>query len=676
MTTQSIDQLCINTIRFLAVDAVEKAHSGHPGAPLGAAPMAYVLWDRYLKHNPVNPRWPDRDRFILSMGHASMLLYALLYLYGYPLSLDEIKRFRQWGSKTPGHPEYDPETGIETTTGPLGQGFGNAVGMAIAEAYLSRLFNREGYPIVDHYTYVMASDGDIMEGINHEVASLAGHLRLGKLIVLYDDNRITIDGPTDLAFSEDVAKRYEAYGWHVQRVDDGNDLEAIDRAIRGARDELSRPSLIIVRTHIGYGSPKQDSEKAHGEPLGEDAVKATKEFFGWPLEPEFFVPEEALEHTRRAVEKGKALEARWNEMFQAWSMEYPELRRLWDRIMQGRLPDYLFRNLPDFSGDKPMATRAASGKVINALASELPELIGGSADLAGSNKTKIENSPPFLPGQYNGRNIHFGVREHGMGAILNGMSLHGGVRPYGGTFLIFSDYMRPAIRLAALMHQPVIYVFTHDSIGLGEDGPTHQPVEHLPSLRAIPNLWLIRPADAKETAAAWKVALERRDGPVALALTRQKIPVLDVDKDVVIHGVAHGAYILDEASGGKPELILMATGSEVHLAREARLRLEATGIPTRVVSMPCWELFELQPESYRNQVLPPDIPARVAIEAAVPLGWSRWVGTKGEVIGLNRFGASAPYPEVMEKLGFNVEHVVEVARLVLDRLQRTSVPSN
>ncbi len=668
-----LDELCINTIRFLAVDAVEKARSGHPGAPLGAAPMAYVLWDRHLRHNPANPRWPDRDRFVLSMGHASMLLYALLYMFGYPMTLDEIKRFRQWGSKTPGHPEYDPELGVETTTGPLGQGFGNAVGMAIAEAYLGTLFNRDGHTVVNHYTYVLASDGDIMEGVNHEVAALAGHLRLGKLIVLYDDNHITIDGPTDLAFTEDVAKRYEGYGWHVQRVEDGNDIEAIDAAIRAAKAETQRPSLIMVRTHIGYGSPRQDSPKAHGEPLGADNVRATKEYFGWPLEPEFYVPEAALAHTREAVERGKQLEREWQKNFKAWSQKFPELVELWNRVWNRALPPGIDERLPTFTELTPLATRAASGKVINAIAPIMPELIGGSADLAGSNKTKIESADPFQAGRYHGRNLFFGVREHGMGAILNGILLHGGLRAYGGTFLIFSDYMRPTIRLAALMHQPVIYVFTHDSIGLGEDGPTHQPVEQLPSLRTIPGLWVIRPADANETAAAWKLALERTDGPVALALTRQKIPTLESDRETVFEGVARGAYILDEASTGKPDIILIATGSEVHLVREARQQLEKEGFPTRVVSMPCWELFEAQDPAYRDRVLPPDVPVRIAVEAAATLGWCRWVGDTGAVIGLDRFGASAPYPEVMEKLGFSVERIVNTAKAVFQRIKRPTL---
>lgn len=661
-----LDDLCIQTLRFLAVDAVEQARSGHPGAPLGAAPSAYVLWARHLRHNPADPRWPNRDRFVLSMGHASMLLYGLLYLFGYPLTIEEIQQFRQWGSRTPGHPEYDPQIGVEMTTGPLGQGFASAVGMAVAEKYLAALFNRPGYPIMDHYTYVMASDGDLMEGINHEAASLAGHWRLGKLIVLYDANGITIDGPTHLAFTENVALRYQAYGWHVQEVGDGNDLIAIDEAIRQARDDIDHPSLIIVRSHIGFGSPRQDSERAHGEPLGTDAVRATKDFFGWPQEPRFFVPEGVLKHARSAQMRGRELQRQWENLFTQWSRAYPELAEIWQNAWSFNLPDGWDKELYTCVGEPhPMATREASGRVINALTPHIPFLIGGSADLTGSNKTRIENSEAFQADNPTGRNFHFGVREHAMGALLNGLLLHGGLRAFGGTFLVFSDYMRPTIRLAAMMRQPVIYIFSHDSIGLGEDGPTHQPVEHLTSLRAIPGLWVIRPADALETAAAWSVALQRTDGPVALCLTRQKVPSLGLNADVVHQGVQRGAYIVADSNKLMPDVILIATGSEVHLALQARHALEKEGIRTRVVSMPCWELFDGQPDEYKETILPRKVQVRVAIEAGCTLAWKRWVGDNGSVIGLDRFGASAPAPVVMERLGFNVSHVLQVVHNTL-----------
>lgn len=660
----TLEERCINTLRFLAVDAVERAKSGHPGAPMGAAPMAYVLWTKFLRHHPRNPQWPDRDRFVLSMGHASMLLYGLLHLTGYDLSLEDIQNFRQWGSPTPGHPEYDPHRGVETTTGPLGQGFGNAVGMAIAEAFLAARYNRPGHTIVDHYTYVMASDGDLMEGVGAEAASLAGHLGLGKLIVLYDSNRITIDGPTDLAFTEDVAKRFEAYGWHVQRVEDGNDLRAIEAAIAAARGERNRPSLILVSTHIGYGSPKQDSASAHGEPLGPEAVEAAKRNLGWPLEPPFFIPQDVLQHFREALSRGQAWEAQWRQRFEAWREEFPDLAEEWEWGQRWSLPPGWERHLPTFSGGA-MATRDASGKVLNALAPHVPYLLGGSADLTPSNKTYLEGFGDFARGEYGNRNLHFGVREHAMGAILNGMVLHKGVVAFGGTFLVFSDYMRPTLRLAAMMGIPVRYVFTHDSIGLGEDGPTHQPIEQLPSLRAIPNLVVLRPADANETAEAWRVALKRTEGPTALLLTRQKVPVLDRERYPLREGVPRGAYILQEASSGHPRLLLIATGSEVHLALAARERLEAQGIPTRVVSMPSWELFAQQPLDYRQWVLPPSVPHRLAIEAAMPLGWERWVGEKGSVLGLHRFGASAPGEVAMERLGFSVENVVAQAKRLL-----------
>ncbi|MGC8786229.1 MAG: transketolase [Anaerolineae bacterium] len=661
-----LDQLCVNTIRTLAMDAVEKAKSGHPGMPMGAAAMAYVLWTRFLKHNPANPTWPDRDRFVLSAGHGCMLLYSLLHLTGYDLPLEELKQFRQWGSRTPGHSEHGKTPGVETTTGPLGQGFATGVGMAIAERMLAARFNRPGHTIVDHYTYAIVSDGDLMEGVASEAASLAGHLRLGKLIYLYDDNKITIEGSTDLAFTENVAARFEAYGWHVQRVD-GHDLHAVEAALRAAQAEERRPSLIIARTHIAYGSPnKQDSAEAHGAPLGEEEVRLTKQALGWPTLEPFYIPEAALAHFRRALEAGSAAQAAWQARFAAYEQAYPELAAEWRRVMSGELPEGWEQYLPAFDPSAgPMATREASGKVLNALAPHIPELVGGSADLAPSNLTYLAGMGDFQAANRGGRNLHFGVREHAMGAILSGIALHGGLRPYGGTFLVFSDYMRPAIRLAAMMELPVIYVFTHDSIGLGEDGPTHQPVEHLASLRAIPYLTVIRPADATETVEAWKVALEHRSGPVALALSRQKLPIIDRSIYARADGLARGAYILADASSGHVGLILIATGSEVHLALEARAALEQQGIGTRVVSMPSWELFEAQPQEYRDSVLPPHVTARLAIEAGVSQGWCRYVGAQGDVVSIERFGASAPYKVLFKEFGFTVENVVERALAVV-----------
>ncbi len=663
-----IDRLCINTIRFLAVDAIEKAKSGHPGMVLGAAPAAYVLWDRFLRHNPADPKWPDRDRFVLSAGHASMLLYSLLYLTGYPMPLDELKSFRQWGSATPGHPERDLERGIETTTGPLGQGFATAVGMAMAEAHMAARYNCPGHEVIRHYTYVLASDGDMMEGISHEAASLAGHLKLGRLITIYDSNHVSIEGSTEIAFTEDVAARFRAYGWHVQKVEDGNDLEAIEAAIAEARRVEDAPSLIVVHSHIGYGSPKQDSASVHGAPLGPDAARATKERLGWPLEPEFYVPEEALAHMREALDRGRTWEQEWQERLDAWKAACPEKATEWEMVMSGALPNGWDAEMPEFRpDDPPLATRKASGKAINALAKRVPFLVGGSADLAPSNNTYMAGMGDFEPGSYDGRNFHFGVREHAMGAALNGIVEHGGLRAFGGTFLVFSDYMRPAIRLAAMMHLPVVYVFTHDSIGIGEDGPTHQPVEHIPSLRAIPGLVVVRPADARETVEAWRWAMEWQDGPVALALTRQSLPILDAPGDVIREGVRRGAYVLSDADGGVPDAILIATGSEVSLALKAAEALEKEGVSVRVVSMPSWELFAMQPEEYRRAVLPDEVKARVAIEAAAPLGWERWVGDRGRVIGLDRYGASAPGKIVMKELGFDVENVVEAVREVLER---------
>jgi transketolase len=662
--TQSIDRLCVDTLRFLAVDAVERAKSGHPGMPMGAAPMAFALWDRVLKHNPGDPAWFDRDRFILSAGHGSMLLYALLHVYGYDLPLDQLVQFRQFDSRTPGHPEYGHTPGVEATTGPLGQGFAMGVGMAMAEAHLAALFNLSSEPpVVDHYTYAIVSDGDLMEGVSNEAASLAGTLKLGKLVYLYDDNRITIDGSTSLAFTEDVGARFEALRWHVQAVEDGNDVDAIERAIRAAREEKDRPSLIRVHTHIGFGSPKQDSEKAHGEPLGADAARAAKEKLGWPQAPLFHVPKEVAAHCREASERGAKLESEWSERVRAYGKKHRERGALFEAARFERFPRGWERELPVFTKEKPVATRAASGKVINAIASKIPALFGGSADLTGSNNTRVESSGTFAHGSYDARNVHFGVREHAMGAAVNGMALHGGVMPFAGTFLIFSDYMRPSIRLSALMRVPSTFVFTHDSIGLGEDGPTHQPVEHLMSLRAIPGLTVFRPADANETAAAWASALSLK-GPRALVLTRQALPILDVDPDDVRKGVARGAYVVVEASKRKPDVVLIATGSEVHLALESRTVLEARGVATRVVSMPSWELFLAQAPRYRNSVLTRSA-RKVAIEAGATLGWREFVGDKGAVVGLDRFGASAPGPVAMEKLGFSVDNVVNTALGVL-----------
>jgi transketolase len=665
----TLDQLCINTIRMLAVDSVEKAKSGHPGMPMGTAALAYVLWTRFLKHNPANPKWPGRDRFVLSAGHGSMLLYSLLHLTGYDLPLDELKQFRQWGSRTPGHPEYGLTPGVETTTGPLGQGFANGVGMAIAEAFLAEHFNRPSHTIVDHYTYAIVSDGDLMEGVASEAASLAGHLQLGKLIYLYDDNDISIDGSTDFTFTEQVGKRFDAYGWHVQEIADGNDVTAIEAALKAAQAESTRPSLIIVHTHIAYGSPgKQDTAEAHGAPLGAEEVKRTKEFFGWPQEPAFYLPDEALAHFRRAVERGRAWEVEWQSRFEAYAAAHPSLAAEWHRVLRRELPSGWEASLPTFKAeDGAMATRVASGRVLNAIAPTIPNLIGGSADLATSNNTLLREAGEFSPQNHAGRNLYFGVREHGMGAILNGLAVHGGVIPYGATFLIFSDYMRPAIRLAALSELPVIYVFTHDSVGLGEDGPTHQPIEHLAALRAMPHLTVIRPADANETTVAWRVALTQRHGPVALVLTRQNLPIFDRTQVAAADGLEQGAYILLDAQGAAPDVILIATGSEVSLALEAHQQLARQGVRARVVSMPSWELFEHQPQAYRDAVLPPSVRKRLAIEAGVPQGWRDYVGPEGDIIGLARFGASAPGPVVMEKLGLNVAHVVARALKLLGR---------
>jgi len=662
-----LDTLAINTIRTLAMDAVERANSGHPGTPMALAPLAYLLYTRHLKHSPRHPDWPDRDRCILSAGHASMLLYSILHLTGYDLSLDDLKNFRQWGSKTPGHPEHGLAPGVETTTGPLGQGFANGVGMAIAEAHLAARFNRPDHEIVNHHTYAICSDGDLMEGVSHEAASLAGHLKLGKLLYFYDDNRITIEGETRLAFSEDVARRFEAYGWHVERVEDGNDLAALDAATRRARAETSRPSLVIVRTHIGWGAPhKQDTAEAHGSPLGKDEIALTKLAYGWPGREPFHVPAEVGAHCHGCVDRGAALEAAWRERFAAYERAHPDLAAAWRQAQSGELPKGYEQALPGFTataGATP--TRAASGQVINALAPVVATLIGGSADLAPSTNTLIKGSADFEARSYEGRNIHFGVREHAMGSVLNGMALHRGVRPYGATFLIFSDYMRPAIRLAAIMELPVLYVFTHDSVGLGEDGPTHQPIEQLASLRAIPHLVVIRPADATETTFAWRAALEHRSGPVALVLTRQKLPILDRAVYAPADGVLQGGYVLAEATGGAPRLLLIGTGSEVAVCLGARELLQRDGVPTRVVSMPSLELFQRQPAAYRDAVLPPAVTRRVAVEAGQTFGWHRWVGPAGDVVGLERFGASAPAERIFKELGFTPEHVAARARALL-----------
>jgi transketolase len=664
----ALDLLCINTVRTLAMDAVQRADSGHPGTAMALAPLAYVLWRGHLRYNPANPDWWDRDRFVLSAGHACALLYSVLFLTGYDLSLDDLKQFRQWGSRTPGHPERGVTPGVEATTGPLGQGVANAVGMAIAEAQLAATFNRPGHAVIDHHTYFLASDGDLMEGVSHEACSLAGHLRLGKLIGFYDDNHITIDGDTALAFSDDTARRFEAYGWHVQRVADANDLDALERAIGAARRATDRPSLVIVRSHIAYGSPnKQDTADAHGAPLGAEEVLLTKQNLGWPWAEPFYVPDEALAHWRRAGEHGAPQEAEWIARWEVYRKAHPQLAAELERRLAGRLPEGWDAGLPAFTPtDGALATRAASGKVINAIAPRLPELTGGSADLTGSNNTEIKGGGVFTADNRTGRNFHFGVREHGMGAILNGIACHGGFIPYGGTFLIFSDYMRPSIRLAALSHLRPIYVFTHDSIGLGEDGPTHQPVEHLASLRAMPNMTVIRPSDATETAEAWRAAVRHKGGPVAVVLTRQKVPVIDRAKYAPANGLRLGGYVLADAPDGQPEIILMATGSEVEVVLGACEQLKATGQKPRAVSMPCLELFAAQPQEYRTAVLPPSVPLRIAVEAAAPQPWYRWVGDRGVVLGVERFGASAPHQRIYQELGLTVERVVATAKKMLN----------
>ncbi|HHI79194.1 MAG TPA: transketolase [Planctomycetes bacterium] len=661
-----VEKLSIDAIRILSMDAVQKANSGHPGTPMALAPLAYILFTRHLRHNPKNPDWAGRDRFVLSCGHASMLLYSTLYLSGYDLSLEDIKDFRQWGSKTPGHPEYGHTPGVETTTGPLGQGVGMAVGMAVAEAHLSTRFNRTGHYVVDHHTYFVASDGDLMEGISHEAASLAGHLKLGKLIGFWDDNEITIEGSRSLADGDLVEKRFESYGWHVISVEDVNDLNALDDAIEAARAELLRPSLIRVRSHIGYGSPnKQDKAAAHGAPLGEEEVRLTRENLGWEWEEPFYVPEEVLEHWRHCLVRGEDLEEGWKQEFKTYQKAYPAEAEELLRCESGQLPEGWEKSLPDFSEEVgKFATRSVSGTVLNALAPKIPELVGGSADLGPSNNTQLKGVPDFEAGSLGGRNFHFGIREHGMGAIMNGMLLHKGLRPYGGTFLVFSDYMKPAIRLAALMKLPAIYVFTHDSIGLGEDGPTHQPVEHIAALRLIPGVRVFRPCDPAETGEAWKHALLRSDGPTALVLTRQKLPALDRSLYARADGLAKGAYVLLDPPSQDPALVLLASGSEVSLTLEAAKQLEKDGVPVRVVSVPSLDLFLSQEESYRREVLLSEVP-RLAVEAASPMPWYQVLGDKGAVIGLDRFGASAPAERLFEEFGFTPAHVVQRAKTLL-----------
>jgi transketolase len=657
-----LDQLCINTIRTLAMDAVQQANSGHPGTPMALAPVAYVLWDRYLRHNPHNPQWANRDRFVLSAGHASMLLYAMLHLSGYDLALEELKRFRQWGSKTPGHPEHGLTPGVETTTGPLGQGVANSVGFAIAERWLAAHFNRPGHEIVDHRVYAVAGDGCLMEGVSQEAASLAGHLRLSNLVWIYDNNHITIEGNTALAFSDDVATRFTSYHWNVLRVGDANDTDLLDRAIQSALKETDRPSLVIVDSHIAWGAPtKQDTSAAHGEPLGEEEIRLTKQRYGWPPEAKFLVPDEVSKYTERSVDRGRKAEEEWNGRFGAYKSAHPALAEEWELMLSGELPDGWDQNIPTFPADeKGVAGRDASSKILNAIAPKVPWLVGGAADLAPSTKTRMAEGGDFEAGSYDGRNFHFGIREHAMGALLNGMTLSK-LRAYGSGFLIFSDYMRAPIRLSSLMELPVMYIFTHDSIGVGEDGPTHQPIEQLISLRAIPQLLVIRPGDANEVAEAWRIMMKSSHHPIALILSRQPLPTVDRTKYAPASGVQQGAYVLGD-SDGAPEVILMGTGSELQLCVAAHEQLKAEGLKSRVVSMPCWELFERQPEEYRASVLPPKVRARVAVEAGTSLGWRRYVGIDGRIVARREFGASAPLKELLKQFGFTVENVVAAAR--------------
>ena len=668
MADSALDQLCINTIRFLAVDTVQKAKSGHPGAPMGAAPMAYALWDRFLKHNPDDPAWPNRDRFVLSCGHASALLYSLLHLTGYDLPMDELKQFRQWGSKTPGHPEHGLTPGVEATTGPLGQGFGNAVGMALAERWLAGRFNRPGHEIIDHHTYAIVSDGDLQEGIASEAASMAGTLGLGKLILLYDDNDVSIEGSTDLTFCENVGQRFEAYGWHVVGPIDGMDVEAVSSALVKAKAESRKPSIIVCRTVIGYGSPnKAGNSSAHGDPLGEEEVGLAKEKLEWGFEEQFFIPAKAGAHLAQAGERGKSRQSDWNAAFSEYREAFPAEAQQLDDALRGRLPQGWEAGLDSlFDEPNPIATRSASGLVMNAISKGVPAFLGGSADLSPSTRTILDDRGHIGPGEFSGHNLHFGVREHAMGAVANGIALHGGAIPYTATFLIFSDYMRPAIRLGALMGQQVIYVFTHDSIGVGEDGPTHQPIEHLMSLRAIPGLVVSRPADATETVEVWRAAISRQDGPTVLAFTRQNLPVLDRSTLNPASGVLKGGYILWESSSS-PQVIIIATGSEVHIALEAGQTLEGEGIAARVVSMPSWEMFDVQPKEYRDQVLPPSLRARVSVEAGTTKGWERYIGLEGVSVGMTGFGASAPVGVLYDKFGITAERVADESRKLVSR---------
>ena len=669
IVSQKFDELAINTIRFLSVDGVQKANAGHPGMPMGCAPIGYVLYSKYMNYNPSNPNWYNRDRFILSAGHGSMLLYSLLHLTGFKVSMDDLKSFRQWGSITPGHPEYGLTQGVETTTGPLGQGFSNSVGMAIAQKFISAKFNKDDIKLIDHFIYGICSDGDLMEGVSHETASLAGHLKLGSIIFFYDNNHISIDGNTNLAFTEDVGKRFEAYNWHVQHIENVNNIEAIEEAIKNAQKD-ERPSIIVTRTHIGYGSPnKQDTAEAHGSPLGEEEVKLTKKNLGWPEDKTFYIPDEVKSFFDDVNKKCKEKEAEWNKLFEKYKNKYPEDAKLFVDLMNGNFGEEWKSKLPVFKDEgKKIATRAGSGKVLNAIASSLPSLIGGSADLAPSNNTMLKDYVAFSSEHYEGRNFHFGVREHGMASALNGMALYGGIIPYGGTFLIFSDYLRPAIRLASLSGIRPIYVFTHDSIGLGEDGPTHQPVEHFASLRAIPKLVVIRPADINETSFAWQYAIEHRGSPVALILTRQGLPVLDQEKYPSAKNLLKGAYILKDSDS--PELILIASGSEVGITLKAAEELETAGVKTRVVSFPSWELFEMQSAEYKESVLPAEIKARVSVEAGIKQGWEKYIGDYGEAVSIEKFGASAPGGIAMEKYGFTPANIVDTAKKVLKKLEK------
>ncbi len=668
----SLDELSINTIRTLSMDAVQKANSGHPGTPMALAPAIYILYKKHLKFNPRNPKWFNRDRFILSNGHASMLLYSTLYLMGYNISLEDLKNFRQWDSITPGHPENERTPGVETTTGPLGQGFMNGVGMGIAERHLAAMFNVKGYKIVDHYTYVFCSDGDLMEGASHEAASIAGHLGLGKLIYFYDDNHISIEGETELTYSDNVKKRFEGYNWHVQNIGEkANDIKVISEAIDNAKKEKDKPSLIIIRSHIAYGAPNMhDTAESHGSPLGEEEVKLTKKFYGWPEDKTFYVPDDVQQHMNRTIEKGNKSEEEWNEKYKSYKKDNPELAKRFESMLKLELPKNWDANLPAFAAtDKPVATRSAGGKILNSIAEHLPWLIGGSGDLSPSTKTLLKNTDYFEKGHYENRNFTYGIREHGMCGISNGIYLHGGLRPFASTFFVFTDYARPSIRLASIMEIPIIYVMTHDSIGLGEDGPTHQPIEHLASLRAMPHMYIIRPADANETIYAWKAAIKRTNGPTMLVLSRQNLPIFDRSKVSPAEGVLKGAYILSKEKSDTPDIILISTGSEVYLILEAQEKLKEKNINARVVSMPSWEFFREQSKEYKEEVLPSDVKARLAVEAGSPMGWCEWVGDSGDVIGITKFGASAPYKEIYKHYGFTVDNIVERSEKLLNKVK-------